>query len=79
MKLYPSTLQLRVKSQDFGCDGIGRAGVDTFAGAAETRQGIGRAIGEAGKRRGRGDLRSPAVTLTPGRPERRETVRACAC
>ena len=27
-----------MESQDLGCDGIGRTGVDTFAGAAEARQ-----------------------------------------
>ena len=32
------TPPLRVESQNPGCDGIGRAGVDTFAGAAEARQ-----------------------------------------
>jgi hypothetical protein len=34
--------------------------VDTFAGAAETGQEIGRIVGEAGARSSRGDLRSPA-------------------
>jgi hypothetical protein len=34
--------------------------VDTFAGAAETGQEIGRIVGEAGTRGSRGDLRSPA-------------------
>ena len=53
--------------------------MDAFAGATKTGQEIAPIVGEAGTCGGGGDLRSPAVARTPGRPERRETIRPCAC
>ena len=50
--------------------------MDTFAGAAETGQEIGRIVGEAGTRGGRGDLRSTARQAGPSAERQSEPARA---